>query len=261
MSQETFKRTKLSSLLGLAAAGLLLTAASVHSQTTTAGSKADNPAAQSTASGSSAQGAGASGTSGASGATAGADASTASKSSDTADKISKSDREMMEKIAEANIAEIETGKLAQEKSKNEQVRSFAKKMVDDHTQAQSDLEKIAQAKNVTLPSKPDAKHQAAMKKLNTLSEADFDKQYMAQAGLNDHRDTHRLLERVSKQAKDDDLKQYATKTIASVDDHLKMAQEMSGGGSAGSSAGGGATGSSSEKSGAKPEKESSSANK
>ena len=260
MSQETFKRTKLSSLLGLAAAGLLLTAASVHSQTTTAGSKADNPAAQSTASGSSAQGAGASGTSGASGATAGADASTASKSSDTADKISKSDREMMEKIAEANIAEIETGKLAQEKSKNEQVRSFAKKMVDDHTQAQSDLEKIAQAKNVTLPSKPDAKHQAAMKKLNTLSEADFDKQYMAQAGLNDHRDTHRLLERVSKQAKDDDLKQYATKTIAAVDEHLKMAREMSGS-SAGSSAGSGATGSSPEKSGAKPEKESSSANK
>ncbi|OGB27816.1 MAG: hypothetical protein A3I66_06650 [Burkholderiales bacterium RIFCSPLOWO2_02_FULL_57_36] len=170
----------------------------------------------------------------------------------------------MEKIAQANIAEIETGKLAQEKSKNEEVRSFAKKMVDDHTKAQSDLEKIAQSKDVSLPSKPDAKHQAAMKKLNTLSETDFDKQYMAQAGLNDHRDTHRLLERVSKQAKDDELKQYATNTIASVDEHLKMAQSMKGGQTASGSSGAGATGTSgrsSEKSGAKSEKSGGSENK
>ena len=158
----------------------------------------------------------------------------------------------MKKIAQTNIAEIEAAKLAQEKSKSEEVRSFAKKMMDDHTTAQDELEKLAQSKGVTLPNKPDAKHQAAMKKMTTLSEKEFDKQYMSQAGEKDHREAQKLLDRVSKQAKDEELKQYATKTIAAVEEHGKMAKEMKGGKGATTSSGssaGGSSGSSADKAG------------
>lgn len=252
MSDHTFKRNKLNTLLGLATAGLLLaTAPVVHAQTA-AGSSGDTSSTRSetgkSSSGSSAQDSGTSGSSSAAGSTAGGESKAASKSSDTSGKLAKSDQEMMQKIAQTNIAEIETAKLAQEKSKNEEVRSFAKKMMDDHTTAQDELEKLAQSKGVTLPNKPDAKHQAAMKKMTTLSEKEFDKQYMSQAGEKDHREARKLLDRVSKQAKDEELKQYATKTIAAVDEHGKMAKEMkagkgsttSSGGSAGGSSGSGA---------------------
>jgi putative membrane protein len=279
MSHRTFKRSKLSTLLGLATAGLFLATAPVHSQTSAADSQsgkgassqmskgADSSSSRSEAgkssSGSSATGAQDTSTSGAgstSGASAGSDSKAASRSSDSAGKMAKSDQEMMEKIAQTNIAEIETAKLAQEKSKNEEVRAFAQKMIDDHTAAQSELEKIAQSKGVTLPTTPDSKHQAALKKMTTLSDKDFDKQYMSQAGEKDHREAHKLLDRVSKQAKDEELKQYATKTIAAVDEHGKMAKEVkvgasgstSSGSSAAGSSGSGAdkAGSSSEKSGA-----------
>lgn len=236
MSNQIFKRRKLSAVLSAAAAGLLLAASSVHSQTISGSAGADGNSGKdassqvdkssgASASGSSGSSARNSGASGSSGSTA-SDSKSTSGSSGAAGKISKSDRDMMQKIAQANIAEIETAKLAQEKSKNDEVREFAKKMVDDHTKAQEDLEKIAQSKDVKLPSEPDAKHQAAIKKLSDLSEEEFDKRYVAQAGLSDHRDAHRLLERVSKQAKDDDLKQYAAKTVAAVDEHWKMAKAM-----------------------------------
>lgn len=253
MSHPTFKHSKLNMLLGLTTAGLLLSA-SVHAQTAKESAKADSQSdkaassqmsKQNGTSGSS-QGSSASGASG----TAGSDAKAA------AGKLGKSDQDMMQKIAQTNIAEIETGKLAQQKSKSEEVRSFAQKMIDDHTKAQSELEKIAKSKGVSLPSKPDAKHQTAMKKLNTLSGAEFDKQYMKQAGVDDHREAHQLLERVSKQANDDDLKQYAATTLQAIDQHGKMAKEMTGSQSSGGSADKGATGSS-----ASPDKAGSSTNK
>lgn len=286
MSTHHLKRSRLQTLLSMATAGLLLAAGSIHAQTASEGSKANNQsgkagssqmnnqgsssgtgsAAGSTSpkssSGASAQGSDASGSS-AAGSTAGGDSKSASRSSDATGKLSKSDQEMMNKIAQTNIAEIETAKLAQEKSQSEEVRSFAKKMIDDHTKAQDELQKIAQSKGASLPEKPDAKHQAAMKKMESLSGKEFDSQYMKQAGVNDHREAHKLLQRVSKEAKDDDLKQYATKTIAAVDEHGKMAKGMKpgkSGSSSGSSAGGsggsdasrstGGSGSGTEKTGA-----------
>lgn len=243
MSKQIFKRNTLSAVLGATITGLVLVAAPVHGQNAAATSGADSKAgkdasgqmskqgADSSSSGSSAQGSTASSSSGASG------SEKSSGSSGAAAKISKSDREMMEKIAQANIAEIETGKLAEEKSKNDEVREFAKKMVDDHTKAQDELKEIAESKGVDLPTKPDAKHQAAIKKMNDLSEEQFNKRYMAQAGLSDHKSAHSLLQTVSKKAKDEDLKEYAGKTVESVDEHWKMAREMTSGKGAATSSG------------------------
>lgn len=238
MSHRAFKRSKLSTLLGLATAALLMTTASVHSQTAAETSKADTQSGKvSSAQANTQGGASGSGAQG-SGATGNGDATASSGSSPASGKVSKSDRDMMQKITQANLAEIETAKLAQEKSKNDDVRSFAQKMIDDHTKAQRELEKIAQSKGVSLPSKPDAKHQAAAKKLSALSEPEFNKQYMAQAGLSDHRNAQRLLERASKQAGDADLKQYAAKTVKDVNHHLNMAKEMKVGQDAARSTGG-----------------------
>ncbi|GAB3541526.1 hypothetical protein GCM10027343_12130 [Noviherbaspirillum agri] len=155
----------------------------------------------------------------------------------------------MRELARSNMAEIEAGKLAQSQSKSDQVKSYAQKMVDDHTQAQQELEQLAQSKGVTLPTEPDRKHQAMMKKLGALEGDKFDKQYMAQGGVKDHRDTHKMLNRAEKRATDPELKALVTKMQPVVADHMKMAQDMKGGkgtatGSSGSSGSSGASGSS-----------------
>ena len=89
-------------------------------------------------------------------------------------KLSNADEKILKELAQANIAEINAGKMAEQKSENDQVKSFAKTMVDDHTKALDELKQIAQAKGVTLPTAPDSKQQAMEKKLSALSAAQFD---------------------------------------------------------------------------------------
>ena len=150
----------------------------------------------------------------------------------------------MREMAYSNLAEIETGKIALSQSKNEQVRSFAQKMIDDHMQSQKELEQLAQAKGVTLPTEPDRKHKAAAKKLGALQADKFDKKYIAQGGMSDHRNSHRLLERAQTRASDPDLKALATKMTPIVEQHLTMAQDVSGAKSSSSGASGASSGTS-----------------
>jgi putative membrane protein len=139
--------------------------------------------------------------------------------------VSKADAKMMRDMAHANIAEIETAKLAQSKTKNEQVRAFAQKMIDDHGKAQSELQQLAQAKGVTLPSEPDKKHKAAAEKLSKLDAAAFDSAYMKQGGISDHTQTHKLVQRVKSKASDPELKALGEKMLPVIDEHLAMAKQ------------------------------------
>ncbi|NCW78271.1 MAG: DUF4142 domain-containing protein [Oxalobacteraceae bacterium] len=131
----------------------------------------------------------------------------------------------MAEIAQANLAEISTAKLAQQKSQNDQVKSFAQKMVDDHTKALDELKQLAQAKGVILPTEPGRQQKAIEKRLSSLSGDKFDKQYLEQAGDRSHKDTHQLLKRASNKAQDTDLKNYASKTLSVVESHQQMAEE------------------------------------
>jgi putative membrane protein len=152
----------------------------------------------------------------------------ASGSADSGSTVSKKDQKIMREMAQSNIAEIEAGKIALTKSQNDKVKSFAQKMIDDHTKVQQDLQQVAQAKGVTLPTEPDAKHKAMAIELSGLSGDKFDRRYMAQGGLADHKKTHRLLERAQSKATDPDVKNLATKTQPVVEEHLSMAQQMQG---------------------------------
>ena len=226
-----------SRMLGIAVFAMLFGASSLHAQT----GSTSGPAAQ----GASSNAQSGSGSSASAGKEAGGKT------------LNKADQNIMREMAMSNLAEIETGKIALSQSKNDQVRNFAQKMIDDHQQAQKDLEQLAQAKGVTLPTEPDNKHKAAAKKLSALEGDKFDKQYMKQGGLSDHRNTHRLLQRAQTRATDPDLKALAAKMEPIVSQHLTMAQDVSSAksstsgsqGPAGTSASGTSSGSSESDSG------------
>lgn len=207
------KRKHLPSLLGVAALTLVFGVPSLHAQSA--------PDSQSSGSSGAAAGQSATGTdTGASGSSSGASAKSATA------PISKSDRSLIQQISISNMAEIEAGKLAQNQSKNEQVQKFAQQMVDDHTKAQDELQQLAKANNVTVPTELDAKHKAQIKKLSGLSGEQFDKRYVAEAGGKDHKETRRLLQKAQTSAQNLELKAWAEKTLPTVEQHLTMAQQI-----------------------------------
>jgi putative membrane protein len=141
-------------------------------------------------------------------------------------KIDKGDADLLQDIARANIAEIETGKLASSKSKDPNVKKFAQMMVTDHTKGLADVKKVASMKGVDLPDSPDAMHKAAMVQFKALRGDMFDSRYIKQAGVGDHEATEKLLQKTQADAKDADVKALADKMLPVVQAHLGHAREM-----------------------------------
>lgn len=144
----------------------------------------------------------------------------------TGAKLSAGDEKILKDMAMANMAEIEGGKLAQGKSQSSEVKAFAQQMIDDHTANLNEVKALAQARGVTLPTEPDAKHKAMAAKLEKMSGDAFDKAYMKQAGVQDHKAVHAKLMAASKKAKDPEVKALVDKTEPVVAQHLKSAEQM-----------------------------------
>jgi putative membrane protein len=136
-----------------------------------------------------------------------------------------SDEKLVMQLAQANIAEINTAKLAEEKTKNDQVKTLAKKMMDDHTKALDELKQLAQLKGMTLPTEPDRQQKMVETRLTSLSGEKFDKQYVEQVAERAHKGEHKLLLQAGAKAQDMELKNYATKTLAVIESHQQLVKD------------------------------------
>lgn len=132
----------------------------------------------------------------------------------------------MKQLAQTNMAEIEVAKIAQSKSKDEQVLEFAKHMIADHTAGLNDVKNLADKKGVTLPTEPDKAHKQEAAKLAKLEGEKFDKAYLTNAGLKDHEAARDLAKKVSQKADDSDLKALAEKMTETINKHLEMVQHI-----------------------------------
>lgn len=218
------QRFIVSRLLGIGAISFMLAAAPVHAQSTqSSGSRASQSTAANSAD---ARNETTANTSGASEQRNSTTMNSSGASENRAGNLASEDQEMMQDIAHANLAEIEVGKLALEKSQNEQVRKFAQRLIDDHTAAMKELQKLAQSKNAELPTETDIQHKAIATALQALSGETFDNQFIQRVGVGDHQRTHELLQKTQKSAKDKDLRAYAQKTMKVVGQHLATAKKM-----------------------------------
>ncbi len=129
------------------------------------------------------------------------------------------------KAAQANMAEVDLGKLALQKAMSDEVKKFAQMMVDDHSKALDELKGVAGTKNITLPTAIDAEHKKLADRLSKLSGAGFDREYM-QAMVDGHRKVAADVRKESQSGADPDLKAWAGKVLPTVEAHLKQAETV-----------------------------------
>lgn len=139
-------------------------------------------------------------------------------------QVGSADRMFMDKAAQGGMAEVELGHLANQKASSAAVKDFGQRMVTDHSQAGDKLKGIAATKNVTLPGSVDAKDKALYDRLSGLSGEAFDKAYM-QAMVKDHVQDVAEFRKESKAAKDQDVRSFASTTLPTLEDHLRLAKE------------------------------------
>jgi putative membrane protein len=153
--------------------------------------------------------------------------STTTRKNSNMSSVSSSDKKFAWTAAAGGMAEVEMARLALTKASSDTVKQYAQKMIDDHTASNAELMQIASAKNITLPTAPDAKMQAMLAKMGKLSGMQFDHEYMMMAGSKDHMKMEKLFRDESTRGRDADLKAFAAKTLPVVQMHLQMARDLS----------------------------------
>jgi putative membrane protein len=140
-------------------------------------------------------------------------------------QLNTSDRTFVHQLAIGNAAEIELGKLAQQKASGEPIKNFAQKMIDDHQKAGNRIADLAKAAGLQLPSGVDDEHRALRQHLEKLSGTEFDVAY-AQAQLQDHQKTSLLLAYEIGNGQDQALRDFAAESLPQIRKHLEMAQNI-----------------------------------
>ena len=100
-------------------------------------------------------------------------------------------------------------------------------MIEDHSNANSELKALAAKKGITLPADVTEDQKETYDKLSKLSGAEFDKEYVA-AMVKAHEKAVDLFKEQSDDGKDADVKAFASKILPKLKEHLEMIEAISG---------------------------------
>lgn len=133
--------------------------------------------------------------------------------------------DFVEDASAKGVAEVEAGKLAEEKGTAADVKSFAKMMVTDHTAANDKLASIASQKKLKVSDHAQLMDKAKAMILELRSAKSFDQAY-ANNQVKAHEATIKLFEEQASSGEDADLKAFATATLPKLKAHLAEAQKL-----------------------------------
>lgn len=123
------------------------------------------------------------------------------------------------KAAQSGMAEVQLGQLAAQKAGNPDIKAFGQQMVNDHPKSNNNLKAVAQSINMNLPSSLNGKDEAEYIKLQGLSGADFDREYVKDM-LKDHEGDVKEFQKEVKDGKDPQIRNFASQTLPALQQHL-----------------------------------------
>jgi putative membrane protein len=152
-------------------------------------------------------------------------ASTPSKTTNSANMSNKSggqlsndDKNFIMEAGKGGMMEVEMGKTAQQKGQSADVKRIGSMMVADHTKANNELMGLAQKKGVKLGN---------AEKAHKMNDAQFDQEYLSMM-VQDHQKDIAAFQKEAKSGTDPDVKSWASKTLPTLQKHLKEVQKAQG---------------------------------
>lgn len=138
---------------------------------------------------------------------------------------SKASDMFMKQAMQGDMAEIQMGKLAQEKGGDQKVKDFGQTLVNDHQENLDKAKSLALTIGMTPPEAVSAEQKATYTQLSKLSGRQFDRDF-AQHMVQDHRKEISAFERESK--KSGDVASFAQDTLPVLKKHLETAESING---------------------------------
>ena len=127
--------------------------------------------------------------------------------------------------AEGSMAEVKMGQLAEEKAQAPEVKNFAKRMVEDHSKALEEIKELGSKEGINMPTDISHKDAETYNRLSKMSGAEFDRAY-SQEMVKDHQKDIAEFKKGEMSAQKPALKEFAQKTLPTLQSHLELAQHM-----------------------------------
>jgi putative membrane protein len=140
--------------------------------------------------------------------------------------ISPTTQDFVKEAATSDMLEIDAAKIAQDKG-NADEKKFAEQMITDHTKTSTDLKTMVTNGDVKadIPKDLDKSSQDKLDKLRDAKASDFAGYYDSMQ-VSAHKDAVSLFERYSKSGDNAKLKDWAGKTLPTLQHHLEMAENL-----------------------------------
>jgi putative membrane protein len=139
--------------------------------------------------------------------------------------VSDKDKDFVTNAGKGGMAEVELARDGTTHATNANVKSFAQKMVDDHTKANQELTQLASSKGVTMPSEMEGTAKELKVRLMKLTGKSYDQAFIKQM-VDDHTRVVADFEKETTEATDADLKKWVENTLPTLRDHLRMAKDL-----------------------------------
>jgi len=141
-----------------------------------------------------------------------------------AEKLSKEEQVFLFAAATGNNMEIEAGNLAAVQSKNREIISFGKQMVNVHRRVAEELTEVAKKLKINITDSLTTEQSRQLNQLTTLDDPAFDKQYMTMM-IAEHAKTIKLLQEGAN-LPNISVSAFAAKILPTINAHHKTAVEI-----------------------------------
>jgi len=137
------------------------------------------------------------------------------------------DMPFVHEASSSNLFEIRLGQLAQSNASNQAVKQFAQRMVADHNNLQNQLTSVASTGGQSFTPTMDSRHQNQINKLQSLTGAEFDRDYMNLMIRAHQRDVNNF-QTQSQSANSSQVRALATNSLPVLQQHLSLAVQVGG---------------------------------
>lgn len=144
-----------------------------------------------------------------------------------AGQLAKSDVEFIRKAGETGQLEVKASELAQQRATNPAVKSYADEMIQAHLSVGRELAELANRKGAPIPPSITKDQKSDLDDLaKEKTGMDFDNEYVSEVAVDAHKDAVKLFKNAASDAKDNDVRAFAARTLPSLQAHLDHGQAL-----------------------------------
>jgi len=139
--------------------------------------------------------------------------------------VSPESRNFIMRAAEANLLEVELGRLPFSRGVSPDVKAFGMRLVADHSQAYDELKQITAKKGIAVPTALSPMGRMMVERMAGSSGRAFDRAF-AEHMVQDHERDLSEFRRASRELPDPELRAWAAKLVPVLESHLAQAKEV-----------------------------------